>query len=253
MKLTVLGTGTIALSAKRSCASYYVEAGDARLLMDCGSGASRRLAELSIPWQDVTHIALTHFHIDHHQDLPTILFAFKYGQLPPRSAPVDIIGPVGTRALLERLAAAYGDWVLAPGYEVRVTELLPGGTYDLGSATLSCTKVPHTPESIAYSIVEGPHRLVYSGDTGFDPDFAGWARGCDLLVLECSLPQSMAIVEHLTPEQCGEVAGLAEPRLLALTHLYPPVETVDVAALVVAKFGGPLVIAHDGWRYAFGD
>ena len=253
MNLTVLGTGTIAFSAARSCSSYYVEAGNARLLMDCGAGTSRRLAELGIPWQDITHIALSHFHIDHHQDLPTILFAWKYGQLPPRSASVDIVGPVGTKALLERLAAAYGDWVLNPGYEVRVTELAPGGTCDLGGATLACTKVPHTPESIAYSIVEGPHRLVYSGDTGFDQPFAEWARGCDLLVLECSLPQSMAIPEHLTPEQCGEIARLAEPRLLALTHLYPPVETVDVAALVAAKFGGPLVIAHDGWRHAVGD
>jgi ribonuclease BN (tRNA processing enzyme) len=83
---------------------------------------------------------------------------------------------------------------------------------------------------------------------GFDPAFAEWSRDCDLLVLECSLPQSMAIIEHLTPEQCGEIARLAEPRRLVLTHLYPPVESVDIAALVAAKYGGPLVIAHDGWR-----
>jgi ribonuclease BN (tRNA processing enzyme) len=253
VNLTVLGTGTIAFSPARSCSSYYVEAGNAKMLIDCGSGTSRRLAELGIAWQDITHVALSHFHIDHHQDLPTILFAWKYGQLPPRSAPVEVIGPVGTRSLVERLAAAYGEWVLNPGYEVRITEIEPGGSFDLAGATLSCTKVPHTPESIAYSIVEGRHRLVYSGDTGFSPEFAGWARGCDLLVLECSLPETMAIPEHLTPEQCGEIARLAEPRLLALTHLYPPVEAVDVAALVAARFGGRVVIAHDGWRTALGD
>jgi len=253
MRLTVLGTGTIALSAARSCAGYYVEAGRARVLMDCGSGTSRRLAELGIEWQSLTHIALTHFHVDHHADLPTILFAWKYGQLPPRSAPVDVIGPLGTKGLLDRLAAAYGDWVTAPGYEVRVTELAPGGTFDLGGATLACTKVPHSPESVAYSITEDGRRLVYSGDTGFDPAFAEWARGCDVLVLECSLPQSMAIVEHLTPEQCGEIARLAEPRRLVLTHLYPPVESVDIAALVAAKYDGSIVIAHDGWRTDFED
>jgi len=219
--------------------------------MDCGAGTTRRLAELGIPWNDITHVALTHFHIDHHQDLPSILFAWKYGQLPPRSTPIDVIGPVGTGSLLERLAGAYGDWVLNPGYEVRITEISPGGTFDLGGATLGCTKVPHTPESVAYSIVEDGRRLVYSGDTGFDPAFAEWARGCDVLVLECSLPQSMAIVEHLTPEQCGEIARLAEPRTLVLTHLYPPVESVDIAALVSAAYKGPLVIAHDGLRTDF--
>jgi ribonuclease BN (tRNA processing enzyme) len=137
--------------------------------------------------------------------------------------------------------------VTAPGYEVRVTELAPGGTLDLGGATLGCTKVPHTPESMAYSITEDGRRLVYSGDTGFDAAFAQWAHGCELLVLECSLPQSMAIVEHLTPEQCGEIARLAEPRKLVLSHLYPPVESLDIAAIVAAKYSGPVVIAHDGW------
>lgn len=253
IQLTVLGTGTIAFSAQRSCSGYYVEAGSAKVLMDCGGGTSRRLAELGVPWNDITHVALTHFHIDHHQDLPSILFAWKYGQLPPRSAPIDVIGPAGTRALLERLSAAYGEWVLQPGYEVRITELEPGGTFDLGGATLSCTKVPHTPESVAYSIVEGTQRLVYSGDTGMDPAFAEWARDSDLLVLECSLPQSMAIPEHLTPEQCAEIARLANPRTLALTHLYPPVESIDIAAVIAASYRGRLVIAHDGWQATLGD
>lgn len=253
MRLTVLGTGTIAFSPTRSCAGYYLEAGDARVLMDCGAGSTRRLAELGIAWQQITHVALSHFHIDHHQDLPSVLFAWKYGQLPPRSAPVDVIGPVGTRALLERLAAAYGEWVLAPGYEVRVTELEPGGEFDLGGPRLACTKVPHTPESLAYSITEGDRRLVYSGDTGFDPAFAEWAKECDLLLLECSLPQSMAIVEHLTPEQCADIAHLARPRRLVLTHLYPPVESVDIAGVVGAKYDGELVIARDGWTIQLGD
>ena len=50
MKITILGTGTIAFSPTRSCSGYYLEAGDARVLMDCGSGTSRRLAELGIAW-----------------------------------------------------------------------------------------------------------------------------------------------------------------------------------------------------------
>jgi ribonuclease BN (tRNA processing enzyme) len=248
VKLTVLGTGTIAFSPKRSCAAYYVEAGGARVLMDCGSGTTRRLAELEIPWQSLTHVVLSHFHIDHHQDLPTLIFAGKYGMLPPRNAPLHVVGPVGTADLLKRLAAAYGDWVTAPGYEIRITELTPGMMFDLGGAWLEPFKVPHTPESVAYSITEKGRRLVYSGDTGFDPGFAAWARGCDLLVLECSLPASMAIAEHLTPEQCGEIGVLAAPRLLVLTHLYPPVEAVDIPALVSDKYAGPLAIAWDGWR-----
>jgi ribonuclease BN (tRNA processing enzyme) len=253
MRFTALGTGTIAHSPARSCASYYLEAGESRVLLDCGPGTARRLAEQAIAWQDITHVVLSHFHIDHHLDLPALLFAWKYGQLPPRSAPVRVVGPMGTMDLLAKLAAAHGDWVTGPGYPVEITELEPGGTIDLGGAILSCCKVPHTPESVAYSVSRNGSRIVYSGDTGFDEAFARWAAGCDLLVLECSLPQSMAIVEHLTPEQCGEMARLAEPGLLVLSHLYPPVESVDIKALVAAKYRGPLAIAHDGWSIQIGD
>ena len=247
MKLTVLGTGTIAFSPARSCAAYYLEAGEARFLLDCGPGTTRRLAELGVDWRAITHVALTHFHIDHHSDLPALLFAWKYGMLPARAEPLRIIGPVGTRQLIERLAAAHGEWVLAPGYPVEIIELEPGGAVDVEGARLDCCKVPHTPESVAYSVTSGARRIVYSGDTGFDKAFAEWSRGCDLLVLECSLPASMAIPEHLTPEQCGQLAHVAAPRTLVLTHLYPPLETEDVQGLVAAKFGGPIVIAKDGW------
>ena len=92
-------------------------------------------------------------------------------------------------------------------------------------------------------------RLVYSGDTGYDEAFATWAKGCDVLVLECSLPDSMAIPEHLTPEQCGELAHLAEPRTLVLTHLYPPVEDEDI--LVAA--GDVIFVQRAPVFYVYGE
>ena len=242
------------MPAQRSCAGYLLEEGPTRLLIDCGSGIARRLAEHALPWREITHVALTHFHIDHHGDLPTLIFAWKYGDLPARSAPLEIIGPVGTRALLERLAAAYGAWVLEPGFPITVREIAPGDRLVLSATlALSAFKVPHTDESVAYCMERGATRIVYSGDTGYDEAFADWARGCELLVLECSLPAAMAIKEHLTPEQCGILAARARPGRLALTHFYPPVEQVNVTALVGAHFSGPVTLAHDGWHFEIED
>lgn len=250
MRFTALGTGTISLPPRRSCAGYLLEAGELRLLIDCGSGITRRLAEHGLPWQTITHVALTHFHIDHHGDLPSLVFAWKYGFLPPRSLPVEVIGPAGTAALIERLAAAYGDWLLAPGFPLTVRELEAGQGLDLpGGVRLDCCKVPHTAESVAYSMERGGRRIVYTGDTGPSDALATWARGCDLLVCECSLPAEMRIPEHLTPEQCGDLAAAAAPKHLALTHFYPPVELVDIAALVGARYAGPVTLAHDGWYF----
>jgi len=254
VRFTTLGTGTISLAAARSCAGYLLETADVRLLIDCGAGITRRLAERGPEWQTITHVAISHFHIDHHGDLPTLIFAWKYGFLPPRSAPVEIIGPVGTADLFARLSAAYGEWVTAPGFPLTIREVTPADVAELpGGLRLTCHPVPHTPESVAYSMERGGRRIVYTGDTGPSEPLAAWARGCDLLVCECSLPTGMHIPEHLTPEQCGELAAAAAPKHLALTHFYPPVEQVDVRALVGARFGGPVTLAHDGWSFDFED
>jgi ribonuclease BN (tRNA processing enzyme) len=115
--------------------------------------------------------------------------------------------------------------------------------------TLRPCKVPHTEESVAYSVEAGGRRLVYTGDTAPDAALGAWAAGCDLLLAECSLPAELAIPSHLTPEQAGDLAAAARPGLLVLTHLYPPVERVDVPALVATRFDGPVVVAHDGWTH----
>jgi ribonuclease BN (tRNA processing enzyme) len=99
---------------------------------------------------------------------------------------------------------------------------------------------------VAYSIERGGRRIVYTGDTGYDPMFAEWAHGTDVLLCECSLPVDMAIAEHLTPEQCGALAAAALPGHLVLTHFYPPVERIDVRAAVAMHYAGPVTLADDG-------
>lgn len=248
MRLTTIGTGTAAPSATRVNAGHLVEAGGVRLLLDCGSGVVHRMAGLGLAWQAITHVALTHFHADHVSDLATLFVAWRYGQLPPRTVPVTLIGPPGIRALAARIAEALWKELAAPGYPVEIVELAAGQTRVLGSGVrLSAFKVPHTDESVAYCVERNGRRMVYTGDTAYHAPLAEWAAACDVLLCECSLPREMAVASHLTPEECGMLAAIARPRTLALTHLYPPVERVDVRALVAERFHGAVVIATDGW------
>lgn len=248
MRLTTVGTGTAAPWPGRVQSGHLIDAGNVRLLMDCGSGIATRLADLRIEWQTITHLAITHFHADHIVDIPTLLYAWRYGQLPPRSERLDIIGPVGTLQLLSRFAAIFGDDLLALGYPLSIREMVPGDGIALADGVhLRCTKVPHTEESMAYSVEAGGRRIVYTGDTGPDGALGAWAHGCDILLAECSLPDAMAITTHLTPTQCGALGADAEPGVLALTHFYPPVEAVDIRGEVATRFGGRVVLATDGW------
>jgi ribonuclease BN (tRNA processing enzyme) len=247
MRLTTLGTGTVSFSPTRVCAGHLLQAGAVTLLMDVGSGICHRLVQLGLPWADITHVAFTHFHTDHIADFATLMLGWRYGQLPPRSAPLTVIGPVGVTSLLDRIADLNGSWFRDPGFSVTVVELAPGASHDLGDGmTISATKVPHTAESVAYSIVRGTRRVIYTGDTGYDAMLAEWARGADLLLCECSLPEELAIPEHMTPAQCGLLAAAALPKHLVLTHFYTPVERTDVRAAVAAHYAGPISLAEDG-------
>ena len=249
MRLTTVGTGTAAPHAARVQAGHLIETSDASILLDCGSGIAFRLAELSIDWPAVTHVALSHFHADHVVDLATLLVAWRYGTLPPRTAPLDVLGPPGVQSLLDRLTAALDVDYRTYGFEVRVHEMPFGSSVELApDTTLESQKVPHTDESVAYSVRSGGRRVVYTGDTAYDESWARWAAGCNVLLAECSLPSAMAVASHLTPEQVGALAAIANPELLALTHLYPPVERVDIRALIAAHHAGPAVITFDGWR-----
>ena len=253
MELIVLGTGTVAPSAHRTAPAHWVTTGDVRLLLDCGAGVLHRVAQLGIPWPTVTHIALTHFQPDHWGELPMFLFALKWGTLPARSAGLVLIGPQGLKTRLTVLAGALGDWVLEPGYPLELREIAPGERMPLSAAvTLEACKTPHTPESLAYAVRDGAARLVYTGDTSPSPELARWAAGCDLLLAECSLPDTQGIAIHLTPTQAGELARAAAARRLVLTHFYPAIEGTDPAAVAARAFGGDVVAATDGDRFIIG-
>mgnify|MGYP006181307255 CR=1 FL=1 len=54
MRLTTIGTGTISLTPGRACAGHHVDAGAARVLLDCGSGVVHRMAEREVDWWGIT-------------------------------------------------------------------------------------------------------------------------------------------------------------------------------------------------------
>lgn len=250
MRLTVLGSGTVAPTPDRSAAAHWVETSGVRLLLDCGAGTLRGAATAGVPWAKVTHIAITHFHLDHWGELPHYLFALRWGTEPPRTAPLVLLGPRGLRARLSLAAGAFEDWLVRPEYPLEVVELAPEGTYRLAEGTtLETHDTPHTPASLAYAVRDPTARLVYTGDTGYSAALAQWAAGCDLLLAECSLPDERALDMHLTPSRAGRMAREARAGRLVLTHFYPAFGGRDPAALAGAEFPGETVAARDGDRF----
>lgn len=248
LTLVTVGTGTVAPSPARTGPAYWVERGDVRLLMDCGAGTIHRLAQFKLAWERVTHVALTHFHPDHFGELPALLFALRHAT--KRTEPLVIVGPAGTVRLVKGLAEGFGAWVLDPGFPIGILDLQAGEPFPLSpDVMLEVHPTPHTPESVAFGVTAPEGRLVYTGDTGPSDELASWAKGCDLLLAECSLPDGQGVDGHLTPATVARLAADARPARLVLTHLYPPTERVDVRAEVARGYRGPVALAADGDRF----
>jgi ribonuclease BN (tRNA processing enzyme) len=249
MRLTVLGSGTLLPDSRHHSPSHWVEDGDVRLLLDCGSGVLHGLARERLWWKAVSHIALTHFHTDHVADLAPILFALRYGVRPPRDEPLVIFGPTGLEAHLDALVLAHGAYVRDPGFPLEVVELASGSRWadPGGRFTLAGHATPHTSSSLAYRVEAASWAMGYTGDTGPSAELGAFFKGVPVLVAECSLADPPEMDTHLSPKGLAELARAAEPGLLVVTHLLPPLRPHKLPDLLRdAGYGEPVVVARDG-------
>jgi ribonuclease BN (tRNA processing enzyme) len=254
-RFVVVGCGTVVPEADRGSSAYWLESGRLKVLLDCGPGALRAMARLGLPWHSITDLVLTHFHADHTGAIPGLMFSLTWGLLPSRrQAPLTVHGPPGTVHVFEALAAAFGPFMLEPGFEVRIQESEAGGTSRLAPGIdLTTCGTPHTDESRAVRIDLAGAKIGYTGDTGPSDALPPFFRDCDLLVSECSLPDSHAIATHLSPESVASMACESNPGCLLLTHVYPQFRAAaDVPALVrQAGWTGPIQLAEEGWERSF--
>jgi ribonuclease BN (tRNA processing enzyme) len=250
VELTVVGSGTAAPEAERVCAAFWVETASARILLDCGPGAVHHMARFGLTWPELDHLLISHFHNDHIGDIPALMFALKWGVERRRTAPLTVWGPAGLTDRLARLEHAFGDHVTDPGFPVEVRELDGGasGTLD-DDVAFDCARTPHTDASLAYRLAAGGAVLGYTGDTGPSPELGEFLRGVDLLVAECAVPDDEAMDTHLTPTSLADMARIAAPGRLLVTHVYPRLARQDLVGLLrAAGWSGETLVAEDGLR-----
>jgi ribonuclease BN (tRNA processing enzyme) len=247
MRLVTVGTGTVVPDPSRASACHWLQHDDTRIMLDCGAGALQGLARHGLDWAALDHLIISHFHADHIGEVPSLIFALRHALARPRTAPLGIWGPAGTRRLFRDWAGALGGWLVEPGFAVTIRELSPGEPQSLGGLSVDCAPTPHTEESLALRVTSRGSVVGYTGDTGPSDSLPGFFAGVDTLVAECSLPDELALDLHLTPSSLARLAsGAAVPRLV-VTHVYPQLQRQDVASLVrAAGYDGEIIIAEDG-------
>lgn len=254
MKLTILGSGSSVPDGRRAGAGFWVQTPHVRMIMDCGPGVLPNLARHVQTWTSLTHVVLSHLHVDHVIELPALLFALRHALRdgPGREAPLIILGPEGTTRLVEGLEDLLQTNLTDPGFEVRLSDVQPGLTADLAPGeTVSFEKAPHTDESVAMRVDARGSSVGYTGDSGPSPHLGEFFRGCDVLLCDCSLPQPRPGVEHMSTAEAARTARQAGVSHLVATHLFPEQDETRVQQILRDGFAGTVTLARDGLTLDF--
>jgi ribonuclease BN (tRNA processing enzyme) len=242
MQLTILGSGTAIPSGERFPAGHLLAFGDTRVMVDCGPGTLRRLAETGTPLAALDAVLLTHYHTDHCADVAALLFALR-SPLYAGRPPLHLFGAPGLARLVDKLTEAW-PWLQPRGYELALHELQPG-TFAFAGAQVTAVPIRHTAQSLGYRIEADGAVAAFSGDADECEELVELARGADTFVCEAATPDGQKLDGHLTPGLAAEHAARAGAKTLVLTHFYPECEGHDLHAMAAHRFAGNVVLAED--------
>lgn len=294
MRIIMLGTGAALPDPDRNQSAIVITVRDRHYLFDCGHGATHQLVRANIDPAGVDHVFLSHLHYDHVSDFAFFMIATWMGNRQKR--PV-VVGPPDTRHFVDSLLASGAfrkDIEARVQYPVRkrnfhvlapdVRECEPGLVFEDDLVRVSACYVEHIPREISpcfglrLDTREGKS-VVFSGDTSPCDRLVELARGADLLIHECTFPQSaiefrkdagIGTWAHTSPFDLGKIAKAANVKTLVATHFghftttnpilkkllapHMPIELVgpgfmeEVVADIRRNWTGELRIAHDLMR-----
>jgi len=252
-RAVVLGSGTAVPSLSRGAPGLLVTAGQAVILFDMGPGTMGRLLKAGVTVDRVTHVFLTHRHLDHSGELAAFLFARKYPGFDTASRTLTVGGGPGMREFMGGLFRLYGSSIEQKTGSVAILEFDgPGwGSCTVGSLEIRTLPLEHTESSVGFRLETAEHRsLVVTGDTAYCANAVRLAGKADILICEASTPDGQGIAGHLTPSEAGRIAREADVKRLVLTHFYPECDGADLAAQCRKAWPGPLTLAEDGMAFS---
>ena len=272
LRATLLGTGIPNPQINAFGTSTLIEAGDEKLLIDCGRGTVIRLAQLGLGVGHVDRIILSHYHSDHYAGLfdfaMTGTIRQKFGG---RNGPLHVHGPPG----IDRIAE--GAWMATgPDRDIRVADseidpehmrIIPheyeeGVVYDRGGLVVRAIEVDHGDFiDIAYGfrVEYQSHVFVHSHDTRYNDNLIAQAQGADVFVHEVAAARQevqdrlqavkLVMEHHASPAEVGRVFAQTRPKLALLTHLVllkpDPVSINEVMTELAAEYDGTVMVAED--------
>lgn len=274
MQVTTLGTGSPLPDPGRAGPATLVRTTGTQLLFDCGRGVVLRLAAAATGPVLLTSVLLTHLHSDHVCDLNDVITT--RWAMSPVPAPLEVIGPAGTAALVERTLAMLSDDI---GYRrahhgdlnwdppVTGVDVADGAVLELGEVTVRVAATDHMPvaPTVGYRVEADGAAVVIGGDSVPCAGLDRLCEGADAYVQTVVRPSLVAQVPsarfqdvlgyHSSIADAASTAARGGVSTLVLTHLVPapwPGTEPEWVTEAAAHFAGEVVVAHDLYALELG-
>ena len=258
-RFAFLGTAGALTTAARDNTSIVAEAGGAAVLLDCGGAAVHRLLRLGVDPLALTHVVVTHLHVDHSYGLPSLV---RQLMLMERTAPLAVVCRPEHEEPLRTLLKLFNLWERPRAFPLALVPVgLAAGARAFTTGGLAVSTAPNAhgpmPNFAVRLDAAGAGALVYSSDTQPCEAVAALARGARTLVHEATYlerdrgPGHHA--HHSTEAEAGAIASQAGVARLILTHVGPEYhgDVGAVAAEARGRFGGGVEVAEELRFYYF--
>jgi ribonuclease Z len=262
-----IGTGAAYENPRRLGPSVVVGLGARAVLVDAGRGVAESLRRARIPVSQPDTVFLTSLRAENLVGLDDLLLT---GWLAPRAQPLRLVGPPGTRALGEALAAAHAGSIAVeaaalglPEAGARLEALEVETGWQAASGDLSVRAAATAAGELAYRFESGGHAIVVVGAGRGLEALVELAQGADVLVAEgfhsVSVETALELgagdperlrreaAQHAPLEEVGALAAQAGVRRLVLSRLRPPpLLDWEYRRIARERFAGEVAVASDG-------
>lgn len=272
LRISLLGTGIPNPHINAFGTSTMIEAGDERVLIDCGRGTVIRMAQMGFSLGSTDTVILSHYHSDHYSGLFDLLMTGTIQQpFSNRGGPLNVYGPPGIGDIAE------GAWlVTGPDRAIRVADgeidpehmrIIPheyseGVVFDRGGLKIIAIEVDHGEfirPAYAFRVEYGDKVFVHSHDTRYNENLIAQAQGADVFIHEIGAATESTLIKnpkakvaldhHATPRDVGRVFAKSRPKLGILTHLVllppDPMPITSVIAELAEEYDGTVLVAED--------
>jgi ribonuclease Z len=140
-EIIFLGTSASAPSVYRGLSASVVKHNEHRFLIDCGEGTQRQILKSGLGFKRLSHILITHGHLDHILGLAGLFSTFS------RWETIDEVEILGGRYALERIHnLLYGVQIVHPTQsqiKVSLKEIKAGMIFEDGDFSVTAFNVSH--------------------------------------------------------------------------------------------------------------